>query len=364
VPGWLQIAVALAVVVGTGFTLGKSVANHLRGGDVARLELGQTVVSNRTAGYGSAAGALEQSRDTTPRVDLTLRNSGSAPTWIAQARITIVDSALLRSCIYGPSAGGQLPQSKPYRISLPDLPLAGERVIHWPLHEEVPAGAAYRVLLAFQPREWSEADRLYALRVELIAEHPSRVLEVGRFVLGVPGPVSRAGGILPEDAGTLRDSTSKRLASTWCFRRNLTAVRRVLSHRGDRTAQIAALSHAQLAGNWPDYADGRPPRQAVEPLLRSGVDEAPAIAAFAAAAAGDQALETSVRRRGVAMLLEEAREVLGERWGYAPTAIAEIHQALDLTPGSASAKRLLRRAEASQQAEEEEGEEDAASPRP
>ena len=220
----------------------------------------------------------------------------------------------------------------------------------------MPAGEAYRVLLVFQPREWSELDRLYALRVELIAEQPDRALDMGRFVLAVPDPVARSGYMLPEDPEVLRNSTSKRLASTWCFRRNLAAVKRLLSQPGARGAKTAALSHLQLAANWPDYADDRPARQVVEALLRSGVDEAPAIAAFAASEAGDRELEGSVRARGTAILLKEARKTLGERWGYIPNAIAGIRQALDLTPSSVTAKRMLWRAEGRLQAEEEERE--------
>ena len=100
-----------------GYTLGGPVANIFGGGgDAAKLELGQTIVINRTSVYRSAGTGLEQSPQTAPQIDMTLRNSGSSPTWIAQARITIVDSAPLPDCIYGPAGGGQIPTSKPYRI--------------------------------------------------------------------------------------------------------------------------------------------------------------------------------------------------------------------------------------------------------
>ncbi len=346
----------LAGIAVAGYTLGGPLAGLLDGSNTGRLELGKVVVVNRSTAVRSVGGSFEQTDATVPQVDVTVRNRGSATAWIEQARITVFDAARLPICLYtGGGSGDQVPQSPPYRVTLPELPLTGRRVLHRPLHEEVLAGEAYRVLLAFQQSHDWLTDQLFAFRVELIAEAPRRILDVGSFVLAVPDPVSRSGHALPEDAELLRDpnATTNRLASTWCYRRNLAALRRVISHPGGRSAQVAALDRVQLAASWRRFADDRPPREAVEPLLHADVDEAPVLAAFAAAASGDRELAARTRARAAALLLARARENLEGRWSDPYSAVLEARQALALDPSSSPAKRMLWRAKAARQAQEE-----------
>lgn len=358
-PLWLQAAVALSVIGGFGYTLGTgALADLLDGPDTARLRLGEVVVVNGKSTFRSVDSSYEQSRDTAPQVDVTVRNTGSSTAWIRKARITVLDSARIPDCVYAGGAGGQIPQSVPYRITLPELPLPSERVIRRSLHEEVGPGDAHRVLLIFQPKSWVSPNQLFAIQIQLIAEPPRQVFDVGRFVLSVPDPISRAGYVLPEDPEVLGSGNlgDERLASTWCLRRNLDSVRRITALPGKRSPQTAALEHVRPAGNWRRYANDRPPADAVEPLFNADEDlvpEAPALAAFAAAASGNQALADATRARAADRLLATAREELRGPSRHPEGAIRAIRQALALVP-SAEAKSLLWRAEAAQQAVEEE----------
>lgn len=346
----------LAGIAVAGYTLGGPLAGLFEAPAAGRLELGQVVVVNRATAIRSVGSSFEQTDDTAPQVDVTVRNSGSAPAWIQSARITVLDGARLPTCLYAGGIGDRVPQSKPYRVTLPELPMVGERVLRRPLHEEVLAGEAYRVALAFQPRDNWLMNHLFAFRVELLTEAPRQVLDVGSFVLAVSDPVTRDGRALPENAEALRgpDATTDRLASTWCFRRNLAEMRRVLAHPGGRSAQTEALERMQLAANWQRFADDTPARAAAEPLLRAEVEEGPVLAAFAAAASGDRELVARTKARASARMLAVAREDLDGRYPNPYGAVLAVRQALALTPSSDPARRLLWRATAARQAQEEE----------
>jgi len=340
---------AVVAILGFGFVAWPWLEGKLDSG-TARLEAGEIAVSNRTTDYRTGGTYLYQTRESAPTVEATVRNRGDETAWIEEAKVRVEDVARLTPCLFG-GGGGDVPRTKPYRITLPEFLGVGNRVIRRSLHVEVEAGRAARPVLVFQtPDIFTE--HLYAIRVELISGQSSAPIDLGRFVIGVPGPVSRYGALLPEDHRVLRESgaTFDPLMSTWCYLDNLTAVRRLIAAPGRRSAQIAALDHMQIASNWRSYVDERPPRRVIGELLRSETTpEAPMFAVFAAERSHDSTLLGRVKQRVAALLTRRAREALDD---YAKGAVIDAERALSLEPSDA-ARKLLWRARSRLQAEEE-----------
>jgi len=355
IPRALEVAAAVAGIVGLGFVAAPVVEGLIEGSGSARLEVGEIAVANRPASYESGTGYRHQTRATSPRIEATVRNRGDETAWIDEARIVIEDSARLSTCLFG-GAGGDVARTAPYRITLPDYPEVGRRVIHRGLHIEVQPGRGVRPVLVFQIPD-ALVSHLYAIRVELISTQNDVALGLGRFVLGVPEPVQRGGGMLPESDSVLAGDATyganvDKLTSTWCFRSNLAAVRRVISSPGRRSPQVAALDHLQVASSWPSYVDRSPLPRAIEGLLRSSNGrQGPMYAVFAAERSSDPALVRDVSGRAAALMERRAREVLDE--GYATSAaVADAERAI-LLQSTAARRKLLWRAKASLQAEEE-----------
>jgi hypothetical protein len=345
----IEVAAAIAALI-LFLVAAISPLKGCSGGSDVKLEVDEITVANRPPSNSTVNGSLQQTAATEPTVEATVRNLGGNTAWIEEARITVKDVAPLPNCVYG-GGGGEVPRTKPYRITLPGFPGVGRRTLRRELHVQVEPQRSARPVLAFQVRDYPMT-RLFAIHVALVAAPSGRILDLGDFVLGVPGPPSRAGSLLPEDETTLTSegATRLRLVSTWCYRHNLAAVRRLTRYPGKRSPYLGALANIYLAPGWGRYVDDRPAREAVYPLLHSDVFEAPIFAVFAAESSGDPELEGKARRQAASLLLRRARDGLDE---YGRGAAADAETALSLVD-SKQARTLLHQARIRMQAEEEE----------
>jgi hypothetical protein len=318
------------------------------------VEVSQVVLANGKGDTRLVDGALAQTDAGTPQIDITVRNPGKELALLTQARITIEDSERLAMCAY--NIGDMIPSSKDYALELPVMPTPRERVVVRPLHQEVQSGAVDRFRILFKVENPGLNNYLYALRVELVTDRGSTPVEVGRFVIGLPSPPYGGSPILPagESAPNVGGG-SERLASTWCLRRNLAAVKRLLGERRKRSPTLAGLLPFRFGSWWASFADPRPASAAVEPLLHSPVNEAPLLAVFAAEQTGDDRLVARTRKRAAQLLLLTAEEMLSSPYNQmAGSSTIPARQSLSLTP-SAGALDALRQGEV-RQAEFDEGE--------
>lgn len=337
-----MIGVIGGVYAGIGFLADKS-EDAISGGNGGDVDVNQVVLANSQFDTRLVGGSFVQTDGSTPQIDITVRNSGKEPALLTQARITIEDSTRLAVCEY--NSGDVVASGKDYAVELPVLPTSKERVVHRPLHQEVEAGAVDRFRVLFRVSDPGQESFLYAVRVELITDRGGPV-EVGRFVLGLPGPIVENGRILPEGRFEPSVDQSERLASTWCFRRNLAGLKRLLAQPGKRSPAVAAILPFQWASWWEGVADHRPPHAAVEPLLSSPVTEAPVLATFAAEQTGDRQLVEQTRQRAAELMLDRAEDALASEYPYMRgEATLPVRQAIALFP-SPRAWRLLRQAEA------------------
>jgi hypothetical protein len=336
-----------AAIAGLGFVTDRT--EELIGGDLSNVEVRQVVVGNGRVEARLVDGALRQTRDTTPQLDITVRNRGEEPVLLTKARIEIEDSAKLTVCEF--QTGGEVPLAGEYAVELPTVPLPAERVVVKPLHQEVPAGGTDRVKLWFRVPRIGETQMVYALRVSLETDEPGEELEVGSFVLGVPDPIIAAasGRLLPVAPSFNGDlDYTYRLQSAWCYRHNLGELRRVIGRQGRRSREMAALSDLRVSPLWAAYAEGPPPAAAVEQLLDSSsvLGPFPVLAVFAAERSGDPSLVAQTRKRAAAVLTEGVEHAidLGYAWAIRG-AIEDLHQSLIWSP-TVEARELLELAEA------------------
>jgi hypothetical protein len=340
------VAAAVIGVVGGAYAaiafLADKSEDVIAGGGGGDIEVSQVVLANSRFDSRIVDGSFIQTDESSPQIDITVRNSGKEPALLTQARITIEDSARLAVCEY--NSGDVVASGKDYAVALPVLPTPREDVVYRPLHQEVEPGAADRFRILFRVSDPGQESFLYAVRVELIAEGGEPV-EAGRFVLGLPAPIVQNPRILPEGKDIPSVYPDQRLGSTWCLRRNLAGLERLLSQPGKRSPAVAASLPFRYAGWWEDFSDDRPPQAAVEPLLSSPVPEAPALAAFAAEQTGDPQLVEETRQRAAQLLLDQAEESLASPYPYVrSSATLPVRQSIALSP-SPRAWQLLREAE-------------------
>jgi hypothetical protein len=342
---WLEVAAAVIGVVGGAWAAIAFLADKSEdviAGDGGDIEVSQVVLANSRFDIRFVDGALTQTDESSPQLDITVRNSGKEPALLTQARITIEDSARLAVCEY--NSGDAVVSGKDYAVELPVLPTPRERVVHRPLHQEIDPGDIDRFRILFRVSDPGQESFLYAVKVELIADGGAPV-EAGRFVLGLPAPIVENPRILPEGKDIPSVYPDQRLGSTWCLRRNLAGLERLLSQPGKRSQAVAANLPFSYAGWWEDFSDDRPPRAAVEPLLSSPVPEAPALAAFAAEQTGDPQLVEETRQRAANLLLDQAEEALESPYPYVRAgATLPVRQSIALSP-SPRAWQLLSEAE-------------------
>lgn len=182
-------------------------------------------------------------------------------------------------------------------------------------------------MLAFDSEVDGLGEQLFAIKIELVAEPPDQTINVGRFVLGVPEPISRGGAVLPDDEFALTPAAQFALEETWCYRYN--------------------YSDAPMVPGWSPAVGAKEARAAVEPLLQADYYPA-ALAVFAAEQTGDERRVVQTRERAAATVLREVEHSVDTGEVFAPDAI-EVRQAMEWAP-SESAEDLLRRVEAELQA--------------
>ena len=349
IPRWIEVAAAAVAVAGAAYAAFTFLADHtedlIGNGDAGDIEVRQVVIANGPVDVRLAEGALRQTPASTPQLDITVRNTGKEGVLLTKARVEVVDVARLTVCKY--ATGDAVSLAGDYAIELPTVPLADERVVVHPLHQEVPAGGVDRFKLWFRTPPQGEDDFVYALRVTLGTDQPGNTVSVGRFVLGVPEATNGGGGRrLPVPPFEPDPNYQYHLQSTWCLRRNLAELKRVLGREGKRSPEMAALVDLRLSDSWPVFADDRPPVAAVEPLLNSEVGPPALLAVFAAERTGDPDLLARTRKRAAALLLRQAEQGLGLGYPFSVRgAVDDLHYALLFAP-SAPARELLGIAEA------------------
>lgn len=339
---WLEVAAATIAVIGG--TIAAIVFLVDRGedlirGDTSQIEVRQVVVVNGRGDGRLVDGEFRQIEAKAPQLDITVRNTGTTPVLLTEVGVTVEDSARLTVCEF--HTGDIVTASREYAVELPVLPRPGERTVRHPLHQEVQPGAVDRFKILFRPYmdSWG-VNYVYALTVALYGEDSSGAIDVGRYVLSVPESVNRGGLILPEGPepfGVLDER--ERLLSTWCARRNIAELGRLLRHEGRRSESMAALADFQVADWWPEFVDRRSPRASVGPLLR----EWPDLAVFAAEQSGDRGLVAETRRRAAAILLRSAEEALNSEYAYGPAAaVLDARYAFLFSPSQEATATIAR----------------------
>jgi hypothetical protein len=313
-------------------------------------------VSLVVVGDGSSSGLEDVPAKAMPRLDITVRNTGTETVLLTGARITIESSTSLRTCRGLPFTGPSwVPVSQAYPINLPVSPTREERVVSRPLHDQIPPGEVDRPLLAFQATPRSEGEGLYALNVQLLTDQGD--VNVGRFVVAVPRPPFSDGVALPPSGsapGDMPSPGSPSSSTAWCFRRNLDAIERVAAEPGQRSTKVAALADLPTPDQWAGSVGSASARAAAERMLGVGAEDAE-LATYAAEGAGDPAFLAEARQRGAAMLVARAEGRLNEAGASASSAetsgeraaqaVFGLRTALDLAPSSSQADGLLQRAE-------------------
>jgi len=355
---WAQVIAGFAAgvaLLGPAKSMVDAVPDFGGKDDPPALEVSQAHLQNTFPSTAVVGDELVYAESTAPGIEITIDNHGEEPVLLDEAKVTIEDSARFTPCLYG--GGGDLPSSRSYTVFLPVLPLPEERVRRRRLHEEVPAKRADRFVLRFATPPDSVSDHLYAVRVELLPNGDGEPLPVGRFVLGVPAPPSEGGHLFPQSDDSLRTAAyqrSTRLASVWCYRRNLAELKRLLARPGERSREVASLAHLQLASGWPHFAGDRSARASIEPLFEVDVAEAPILAVFAAEQTGDQSVLEQTQARAVQALLKWSRRDLDYE---DPSGAAMDARAALSMESSVAAEAALRRAETALRVREEERDE-------
>ena len=359
IPRWIEVAAAAVVVIGALYAvihfLANSTEDLIAKSDDGSIEISQVVLVNGKFDSRFVDNGLIQTDASTPQIDITVRNSGKEPVLLTQGRVTIEDSERLARCEY--HTGDIVASSKDYALELPEMPTPKESIVVRPLHQEVQPGAVDRFRILFKVGHPGLNNYLYALRVGLVTDQASDPVEVGHFLIGLPAPPTGESPILPGGRLVPGGYESEHLASTWCLRRNLAAVKRLLAAPAKRSPTLASLLPFHFAGWWASFADPRSASAAVEPLLQAPVSEGPLFAAFAAERTGNRQLAARTRKRAAELLLLAAEEALSSPYnGMAGAATIPARQSLSLSP-SARAVRALRESEVRQAAADAEADE-------
>jgi hypothetical protein len=252
-------------------------------------------------------------RSTVPQIDFIIRNSGKDRVALNRVRVEVVSSDRLTACELPQGGGGLIPATQSFFIDLPLYPSQDERLVYRRLSQEVLPERATRIKLYFRslglPLAYdSFADDLFDLRVSILGSQEGQELNVGSFLLSLPGAIPRGGAFLPESTAALEQSVALRshLASTWCYRRNKAVINHFLSLAGKRSPEIEALADSQRPRGWSRFVDRRSAREAIAPLLKTrrvqGYFLSPLLALYAAQTTHDQALIATTKREAIATL--------------------------------------------------------------
>jgi hypothetical protein len=92
----IEITAAFLAIVGFGFLIGPKIEGLFDKGGRVKLEVAEVAVSNVPAEFTVVgAGELDQASATEPRIEATIWNFGQETAWIEEARITVIDLALM-----------------------------------------------------------------------------------------------------------------------------------------------------------------------------------------------------------------------------------------------------------------------------
>ena len=141
------------------------------------------------------------------------------------------------------------------------------------------------------------------------------MIELGRVLVGTPGPPSRGRGYLPEDAGYFVPTDTLQmlsLPSLWCYQRNVMNVERLVSGQGERSLEIAALSEVRVLSRFRSVLRRVPPKVAAFRLLDDVPFGDPSLAVTAAEAVGDAAFVTEMRKRVAREFHDRAKKALSD----------------------------------------------------
>ncbi len=293
----------------------------------------------------SVGNRTEWVRSTLPHIDFTVRNEGTKRIAPDRLRIKVVDSDAITACELPQGGGGEIPIARSFMVELPVFAVGREQVLYRQLHQEVLPERAARFRVYFRSFVDPLLEELFALNVSLVGEEPEQRLEIGRFLVELPGTVPRGGSYLPEDTHSLKTAVEmdSLLPSSWCFQRNQAVIQRILSLPGKRSASMRLVAKASPPPGWGKLADSRSAAEAVNGLLRSSdLLLGPQLALFAAQRNGKPALVQEARGRAIVKLrsnIKDGLRTLPER------AVLDARILRRIQP-SAGAQALLDRAEA------------------
>ena len=343
--GGIAALAAVAAFVPIGWLEGSDASDSSSRSE-GRLEVEQVVVRNGWPDYredDAEAGGV-QTLASAPTVALTLLNEGNHRVLLTEARVEIEDYASFHICYS--QGGGPVPVSGRYAIRLPTAPLPSERTVQTSLQppQQLGPDEAARIELRFGTDGGMDADHLYALRVKLRTSDDGEEIDVGRFVLAFPG-VFPGFGDLPAGFDTFSQKSipdEKLLGISWCYRRHIADLRRLLAHPGAGSPELAELRDVRPAAWWEERQIRMPAQLAAPQLLRAGD---PVLAVYAAKESGDAALVDRTRAAAADALVEQARDYAkADAWSLA---VVPLKEALRIAP-SDEAEELL--AEATREA--------------
>jgi hypothetical protein len=306
------------------------------------------VINPREASYLDANQRAVQTLSSSPTIEALLQNETSDTVLLLSARVTIESYGDLAVCYL--QGGGELPSANPLPIHLPAFPNSAERTITEHLHEQIPPGRSDRVVLRFAGSHIRYG--LYRLHVELLTQRTGQGVSLGEFLLSTPDAFPRYGTYLPEDNARLNEMTRPAnlaskvgrvsvLASTWCFRRNLSVVHQLVRAGAQHSPEIEGLEQPVLASRWSSVQDRRPARAAASILARNATnDESYAEdAVFAASETHDESFERQLRRTVGAGLIGTLKSLLREG-AISPYTVDLARLAVSIEP-SPEASQLL-----------------------
>lgn len=354
-PLWKKIAMVLAAVLASLAALA-AVLTLFGDGQIfdtgpdekkPKLTLGERSVKNE---YRDSAGLGTddvQTADSTPTVNVRLKNEGDARSVLSRVRVRVLGSADFSVC-YAPG-GGDDPVAKPDVIPLPFKPRPSERLVSRPLYSSVPAAEPLVLALRFKlSDEYGASESLQAFDVSIETDDGQK-LKAGRYRLAFPGAFYRGGLVFPEEASKLKEAygNAERIGSkdirydrgflTWCYRRNLEELKRVQAYGGMAAPQVEELRELE-APNW-KALQGRPPvRQSAMKFIQEDAGDLWNLAVYVAAETGDSVFEDRIRSMAAEKWLVIARDA--PRGTLPSTIAARESLAAKVTP---EALRLLPR---------------------
>jgi hypothetical protein len=193
-------------------------------------QAGPLVVHNPQPEIGANDG-LRRTRESLPRVELTIHNQGSGRTIVNGARFSIIDGGLIEDCVGG-ALGGPLPVSAGYDVILPVPPEAG-KTIEVPVSQQVGPDKPDRFVFRFDSPEFRDPFQrtyLFLIRVTLLADRERKVLDMGEALVALPGASSFA----------LRRAIARH-GDPECVDRNRRVARRLIRGQPEMAVELSHL---------------------------------------------------------------------------------------------------------------------------